>query len=128
MRGFVTVVKKAKGGALYVDIPSEIIKKMNLKPFMCAKIKAHKKKIIISNFEKTVKIKVDLDKKTIDIAKRAMKEEGYGSLDETFCNIINWFITKKKAQIVYLYPEGHLEGGYVLIDDYEKSRKRDERI
>ena len=85
MSGFVAVVKKAKGGALYADIPSEIIKKMNLKPFMVGKVSTRKKSIILSDFEKTVKIKLNLDKKTIYIAKRIMKEEGYGSLDETFC-------------------------------------------
>ena len=83
MAGFVAVVKKAKRGALYVDIPSEIIKKMNLKPFMAGKVKAKKNGILFSDFKKTVKIRLDLDKKTIEMAKGIMKEEGYGSLDET---------------------------------------------
>lgn len=120
MAGFVSRIGKTKNGSLYIDISAEIIKKMNLLPFMAGRIKAGKKSIILSDFEKTVKIKLDLDKKTIDIAKKIMNEEGYSSLDETFSNVIQWFITKKKSQVVYLYPKDYLKRGYTLIEDYEK--------
>ena len=127
MRGFVVVAKRAKGGQLYVDIPTELIKKMNLKPFMAGKISVKNNSIVLSDFQKTVKIKVDLDKKTIEMAKQVMKEEGYGSLDETISNIVSWFATKRKAHVVYFYPEQYLRKGYFLIDDFENWLKNEKK-
>jgi hypothetical protein len=120
MNQFISIVKKNKNN-LYIDIPKKIIKKMKLKPFMSAKIKATKKQIKIHDFKKTAKIKLNLDENTIKLAKKIMKIEGYGSLDETICNTITEFITKKKeTQIVYLYPKEFLQGNFNLIDEYEK--------
>ena len=63
MVAFVSVVKKTKQGAFYIGIPQEIMKKMNLKLFMACKIKTEKNRIKIFDFEKTVKIKIDINKK-----------------------------------------------------------------
>jgi hypothetical protein len=120
MNQFISIVKKNKNN-LYIDIPKKIIKKMKLKPFMSAKIKATKKQIKIHDFKKTAKIKLNLDENTIKLAKKIMKIESYTSLDETICNTITEFITKKKeTQIVYLYPKEFLQGNFNLIDEYEK--------
>ena len=125
MAGFISVVKKISNGVFYMDIPNEIMRKMNLKPFMSCKMTAEKDKITIFDFEKTVKIKVNLDKKTIAIAKKIMKIEGYASLDETISNIIWSFFSKNKtkSQIVYIYPEKYLKSKCLLISDFEKKLK-----
>ena len=124
MAEFVSIVKKAACGALYVDIPSEIMKRMNLKPFMSGRMRAEKDCIKIFGFEKTVKIKIDISKKTLAMLKRIMKIEGYASLDETISNVIHEVFEKEKkdkTKIVYLYPEDNLKSKFVLIDDFEKS-------
>lgn len=129
MSSFTATVKKTKKGVYYFDIPRQVMKMMKLKPFMACKMKAEKKKIILFDFQKTVKIKLDLDRKTINIAKMIMKKEGYGSLDETISNVIKeWFDKiegkKTEATTVYIYPFGFLESKYILIGDYEKARKK----
>ncbi|AJF60285.1 MAG: hypothetical protein QT03_C0001G0797 [archaeon GW2011_AR10] len=125
MTQFSSVVKKSKHRVFYFDIPSQIMNSMELKPFVACKMKAEKKQITLFDFQKTFKIKLDLDRKTINIAKIIMKEEGYGSLDETISNVIKWYFAKLKGKkidyhTVYIYPEGFLDSKYILIDDYEK--------
>ena len=120
---FVSIVKKSRNGAFYIGIPSEIIQKMNLAPFMAGKMKAEKNSIRIFGFEKTVKIKVNIDEKTIALAKKIMRMEGYGSLDETISNVVHEFAcenSKGKTKIVYIYPEEYLKSKHVLISDFEK--------
>jgi predicted aspartyl protease len=121
-------VKKTKRGAFYLNLDKEIMEKMNLRPFMAAKMKAENGCITISDFEKTVKMKIDISKKTLVLLKKAMKEEGFGSLDETISNLINWYSVKLTGKttdyhITYLYPEGFLHSKYDSIDDYEKALK-----
>lgn len=127
MKGFVSVVKKTKTGIFYIDLPKELMKEMNLKPFMAAEMKAEKGRIIILGFGKTVKIKIDLSKKTLAMLKKIMKEEGYASLDETISNIIRQFLDKNKKEKthnVYLYPEKFLQSNCILINDFEKNFRK----
>ena len=128
MAAFLAIVKKTKRGVFYLDIPAEIMEKMKLKPFMAAKMRAENGRITISDFEKTVKMKIDISSKTRSLLKKAMKEGGFGSLDETISNLINWYSAKLTGKIVgysttYLYPEGFLRSKYDLIDYYEKAVK-----
>jgi len=90
-------------------------------------MKADRGGIKIFGFEKTVKIKIDIDEETLAMAKKIMLLEGYGSLDETISNVAHEFFEKEKkdkTKIVYLYPEGYLQGKYWLIDEYEKEVKK----
>jgi hypothetical protein len=124
MAEFISIVKKAACGALYVDIPKEIMKSMKLKQFMAGRMRAEKAGIKIFGFEKTVKIKIDIDEKTLAIAKKIMLLEGYGSLDETISNVIHEVFEKEKkdkTKIVYLYPEEYLKSKFLLIADFEKN-------
>ncbi|MCR4336061.1 MAG: hypothetical protein NUV57_06035 [archaeon] len=131
--GFESTVKKSMNGALYFNIPKKIMNGMKLKPFIAGTIKSDKKGIRVSGFEKTVKIKLDLTKKDIAHAKQIMKEEGYGSIDETFCNIIHRFIEKKKIRhskkthVVYVYPEGFLNSKFILINEYKKIQRKNKK-
>lgn len=99
---------------------------------MTAKMKAENGQIRIFDFQKTVKIKLDLDKKTIARVKKIMKMKGYGSIDETVCNVVDKAFARENKKeremaIVYVYPTGFLESKFVLIDDYEKSFKTKNR-
>lgn len=129
LTSFTSTVKKTKKGIYYFDIPNSVMEKMKLKPFMACKMRAEKKQIKIFGFEKTVKIKVDLSRKTIKILKEIMKLEGYGSLDETVSNLVKEHSAKLKREktdyyTVYIYPKGFLDSKYILIDDYEKAMKK----
>lgn len=129
MAQFSSVVKKSKRGTFYFDIPDQIMKSMELKPFMACKMKAEKKQITLFDFQKTVKIKIELNRKTIKILKEIMRLEGYGSLDETISNALEkWFDKiegkKTETQTVYIYPESFLDSKYILIDDYEKAMNK----
>lgn len=79
-----------------MDIPKEIMKSMHLKPFMAGKMQAEKEGIKLFGFEKTVKIKIDIDEKTLAVAKKIMRLEGHGSLDETILNVVHEFFEKEK--------------------------------
>lgn len=124
VKEFFSVVKKAKIGVLYINIPTQIMEEMNLKPFMCAKMKVKNGGITILNFQKTVKIKLEISKKTLADLKHIMKREGYASLDETVSNVVHRFFARDETHIVYLYPEEYLQKGFELVDDYEKSLKK----
>ncbi len=122
MADFVSVVKKTRKGVFFIDIPEKIMKDLKLEPFMAGKIEADKKVIRLFGFKKTVKIKLDLSKKTLSDLKRIMKLEGYGSIDETFSNLVDKFVGKEKwLQTVYIYSEEFLKSKFILIDDYEKA-------
>ena len=95
----------------------------NLKPIMCAKIIPKKDGFVLENFCKTIKIKVDLKKKDLEVVRAIMRREGYASIDETMSNVISSFAGIKE-QSVYVYPAGFIESGYDLIEDYEKAIKR----
>ncbi len=124
MEKFVSRIMKNRRGVYYFTIPDKIMGKMKLKPFMAGEMKAAKGKITLSGFEKTVKIKIDLEEKTLSLLKKLMREEGYASLDETISNVVRRFFTKKETHIVYIYPGEYLKGNYTLIDDYEKRKIR----
>lgn len=117
---------KVVNGKYFVPISKSVANEFNLRPFMAGKLKPKgNKEFILSDFTPLVKLKVDLDQKTLSTAREIMKMEGYGSLDETFSNVIHKFWVNKKGlkeddYIVYLYPEGFLQSGIDLIDDYEK--------
>src|SRR3989344_5668437 len=125
MERFESTVMKTKRGAYYFDIPQKIMKEFNLRPFMAGRMRAGKKGLIISDFEKTVKIKADLKKKDIEMIRKIMKEEGYGSIDETISNVLHRiFEPKKEDSVVYIYPEGFLNSKFTLINDYQKYVKK----
>ena len=126
MAEFYSTVKKSRNGALYVTIPDEIMQSHGLKPFMAGKMKFENRKMVLYDFQKTVKIKLDIDKETMAIARKIMRWEGYGSLDETIANAIRHFCEKidgikERIASVYIYPEGFLHSKFDLINDYEKS-------
>src|SRR3989344_8962526 len=112
MEKFVSRIMKNRRGVYYFTIPDKIMGEM----------KDAKGKITLSGFEKTVKIKIDLEEKTLSLLKKLMREEGYASLDETISNVVRRFFTKKETHIVYIYPGEYLKGNYTLIDDYEKRK------
>ncbi len=129
MREFAAKVKKSRNGALYFDIPGEIMKSMNIKPFMAGKMKIEDRMIRIYDFKKTKKIRINLEKKTIATLRRIMKLEGYGSLDETIANIIEKSYAKMRGveiehHTAYIYPEGFMSSRFELINDYEKAMKK----
>jgi hypothetical protein len=107
----------------YISIPSKIMNECNLKPIMSARIVPKKDGFVLENFCKTVKIKVDLKKKDLEMVRAIMRREGYASIDETINNVIGSF-AGIKAQSVYIYPQGFIESGYDLIEDYERALKR----
>jgi len=124
----VSVVKENSNGALYFGVPNKISKELNLEPFMAGRIEAKKGGVKFFGFGKTVKLKINIGNKTILIAKKIMKHEGFGSLDETISNVLEAFFDKNrkgKTAIAYVYPEGFLQGKYWLIDDYEKKQCRE---
>lgn len=130
MTEFTSVVKKTKKGVFYITIPDRISKKIGIKLFMACKMKAGKNCIKIFGFQKTVKIKIEIDKKTLKIAEKIMKIEGYGSLDETISNAIYEFIEKNKKdkiRVVYIYPEEFIKINCILIDEFEKRREKNEK-
>lgn len=128
MEQFSAIVEEPRKGILVLPIPTEIMRKYGLKPFMAVNWETEKNSAKIS-FSKTVKIRLDLDRKTIKLAKQIMELEGMGSLDEVFNNVILAFlkkegITKEKTDAIsFLYPMDFFKKKYWLIDDYEKRKK-----
>ena len=90
---------------------------------MSAKVIPKKDGFILRDFEKTVKLRIKLEKKHLKVLKTVMRKEGYGSIDETFNNVIGGFLGIK-GQSIYIYPEGFIESGFDLIEKYEKATKR----
>jgi len=130
MTEFTSVVKKTKKGFFYITIPDRISKKIGIKLFMACKMKAEKNCIKIFGFQKTVKIKIEIDKKALKIAEKIMKIEGYGSLDETISNAIYEFIKKNKKDkihVVYIYPEELIKSNCILIDEFKNGGKKNEK-
>jgi hypothetical protein len=121
---------KVVHGKYFLPISKSVSKEFNLIPFMAGKLEATgKKQLVLSDFQPLVKLKLDLDEKTLSTAREIMQIEGYGSLDETFSAVIHRFWVKKmnlkeEHHIVYLYPEGFLQSKMELIDDYEKMMKK----
>ena len=129
MAEFIAKAKKSRHGTLYVDIPGEIMAAMGLRPFMAGRLKFENGIVRLYDFQKTKKIKINLEKAAIARLGRIMKLEGYGSLDETISNIVEKVFGSQEGKnaeghIVYIYPAGFLNGKFDLINDYEKSMKR----
>ena len=128
MKKFSVRVEEPRKGIFVLPLPEGIIKKYKLRPFMAANLQIAENLIKVS-FSKTVKIKLDLDRKTIKLAKQIMEREGMGSIDEVINNVIleflrkNGFTKEKTDAISFLYPMDFFKKKYWLIDDYEKRKK-----
>ncbi len=121
---------KVVNGKYFIPISKTVAKEFDLVPFMAGRLQSKgNKEFILSDFKPLVKLKVDLDEKTLLTAREIMRMEGYGSLDETFSNVIHQFWVKKMGvkedhHIVYIYPKGFLQSKMELIDEYEKVMKK----
>jgi len=115
------VKKKQNAGGLFIGLPKEVIEKKGLAPFMVAKFDSEK--MCLQNIEKTVKIKINLNKKTIEFFKKYKELCGYSSLDEAVSNAVSRYFGDKE-ETVYFYPKQFLLQGFEVIEDYEKTIKK----
>ena len=115
-------------GRTYFVLPKHIREKHKLEPIMVGKMSYENNQIIMRDFGKTVEMKLDLEEETLMLVRKFMAEEGYGSIDETICNVVNRAFVNSKEHIVYLYPEGFFESKCDLIGDYEKMKVQKRKV
>ncbi|MFH1586668.1 MAG: hypothetical protein ABID38_02330 [Candidatus Diapherotrites archaeon] len=123
---FSVEVLEPRNSLLTLPLPDEIMKKYKLKHFMAANWGIGKNGMKIS-FSKTVKIKVGLDRKTLNMLKQIMAEEGWGSIDEVVNNAVLKFgrelgFKGKTDIITFIYPMDYFKKRYWTIGDYEKRK------
>lgn len=119
-------IEEPRKGMLVLPLPAGAMKKLKLEPFMAADWEIKKKSVKLT-FSKTVKMKIDISKKTLKLLKRIMMEEGHGSIDEVVSNAILEYLKKlgfktKTDAITFLYPMDYFKKKYWLIEEYEKGR------